>query len=60
MDWVQTTARNLGYVIVTQRTKKTILGFVNKVYLMCDRGGEYKSASQSTTHSGIKKSRCPF
>ncbi|KAL6541943.1 hypothetical protein OROGR_011429 [Orobanche gracilis] len=60
MDWVQTTARNLGYVIVIQRTKKTVLGFVKNVYLMCDRGGEYKSASQSTTLSGTKKCGCPF
>lgn len=54
MNWVQTTARNLGYVIVTQRTKKNIFNQVKKVHLMCDCGGEYKSTSQSTKHSGTK------
>ena len=43
----------LGYVIVTQRTKKNVLGILKNVYLQCDRSGEYKSASKSKTHSGI-------
>lgn len=60
IDWVQSIAHNLGYVIVTQRSKKNVLGVVKKVYLMCDRGGEYKSAYKSTTHSGTKKCGCPF
>ena len=53
MEWVQTTARNLGYMIVTQRTKKNVLDILKKVYLQCDRSGEYKSASKSKTNFGI-------
>ena len=52
LGWIQITARNFGYVIVTNRSKKNVIGQLKKIYLMCDRGGEYKSASQSTTYSG--------
>ena len=53
MEWVQTTVRHFGYVIVKQRTKKNVLGFVKKSYLMCDRSGTYKSTSKSKTYYGI-------
>ena len=53
MEWVKTTANNVGYVIVKQRTKKNVLGSIKKAYLMCDRSGTYKSTSKSTTNSGI-------
>nr|GEX92322.1 hypothetical protein [Tanacetum cinerariifolium] len=37
MDWAKTTAYSLGYVLVTQRSKKYKNGFIWKVHLMCDR-----------------------
>lgn len=59
MVWVKNIANNLGYVIVKQRTKKAG-DVVDKAYLMCNRGGEYKATSESTTHSGTVKISCPF
>ncbi|GJR32014.1 phosphoinositide phospholipase C 2-like protein [Tanacetum coccineum] len=39
-NWVKNTAYSLGYVIVTQRSKKCKNGFIIKVRLVCDRSGE--------------------
>ncbi|XP_076918997.1 uncharacterized protein LOC143579637 [Bidens hawaiensis] len=41
--WAEKTSRANGVVIVTERTKKNAKGEVNKIFLMCDRGGVYKS-----------------
>ncbi|KAI3508717.1 hypothetical protein L1887_23730 [Cichorium endivia] len=59
MEWAKNTARSIGYVIITKRTKTYVNGFVYKVILMCDRGGEYKSKDTSRS-SGSKKNNCKF
>ncbi|KAI3516123.1 hypothetical protein L1887_15033 [Cichorium endivia] len=59
MEWAKNTARSIGYVIITKRTKTYVNGFVYKVILMCDRGGEDKSKDTSRS-SGSKKNNCKF
>ncbi|GJS95131.1 FAR1-related sequence 5-like protein [Tanacetum coccineum] len=44
MNWAKITAYTLGYVLVTQRSKKYKNGFIWKVHLMCDRGGQYSTS----------------
>ncbi|XP_076930725.1 uncharacterized protein LOC143595642 [Bidens hawaiensis] len=58
-DWVKKAGRSLGYVIVTRRSRTLPSGVMNRVYLMCDRGGICKSKS-SIRNSGSKKTNCPF
>ncbi|KAD4982125.1 hypothetical protein E3N88_18796 [Mikania micrantha] len=59
MDWVQNLAYSLGVVVVTKRLNKRPCGFVYKVVLRCDRGGEYK-VKDSFRVSSTKKTNCPF
>ncbi|GJX71219.1 FAR1-related sequence 5-like protein [Tanacetum coccineum] len=58
-NWVKNTAYSLGYVIVTQRSKKCKNGFIIKVCLVCDRSGEL-DGSGSSKNTSSKKTGCPF
>ena len=57
-------ARNEGYAIVKQRTKKRKNnGQVYKIYLKCDRGGTYVDKSkpgQRIRDTGTRLTGCPF
>ncbi|XP_076958036.1 protein FAR1-RELATED SEQUENCE 2-like [Bidens hawaiensis] len=57
--WAEKNGRENGVVIVTERTKKNAKGEVNKIFLMCDRGGVYKSTAK-VKRSGTIKTDCPF
>ncbi|XP_076943183.1 protein FAR1-RELATED SEQUENCE 5-like [Bidens hawaiensis] len=57
--WAEKTGRENGVVIVIERTKKNAKGEVNKIFLMCDRGGVYKSTAK-VKRSGTIKTTCPF
>ncbi|GKB59757.1 FAR1-related sequence 5-like protein [Tanacetum coccineum] len=59
MNWAKTTAYSLGYVLVTQRSKKYKNGFIWKVHLMCDRSGKY-GGLESSIGTSTKKTDCPF
>ncbi|KAJ0496301.1 putative transcription factor FAR family [Helianthus annuus] len=59
MEWVRNTRRSLGYAIVTKRSKTKHV-YVSKVVLMCDRGGVYKSVTESSKETGTRKINCPF
>ncbi|KAL6513821.1 hypothetical protein OROHE_019277 [Orobanche hederae] len=59
MDWVQNMAHSLGVVIVKKRSNTKPCGFLYRVVLMCDRGGDYK-VKDSSKVSGTKKINCPF
>ncbi|XP_052624759.1 uncharacterized protein LOC122196574 [Lactuca sativa] len=60
LEWTQNTARSLGYVIVTRRSKAYGNGFVHTVILICDRGREYKPKEYTSRASGSKKTNCQF
>ena len=56
-------ARNEGYAVVKERTKKRKSGQVYKIYLKCDRGGTYVDKSkpgQRTRDIGTRLTGCPF
>ena len=57
--WAQNTARPLGYVIITKRSKANKSGFTNEVNLMCDLCGQYKE-KESSKVTATKKTNCPF
>nr|KJB40243.1 hypothetical protein B456_007G053200 [Gossypium raimondii] len=59
MQWVQSTAFSLDYIIVTRRSKAKENGVVSYVTFICDRGGEYKF-KESSKKSGTKKTNCKF
>ncbi|MFS8001977.1 putative transcription factor FAR family [Helianthus anomalus] len=59
MEWVQNTARDVGYVIVTKRSRTKPNGY-SKVILMCERGGVYRSVKGTSKATGTKKINCPF
>nr|GEV36374.1 hypothetical protein [Tanacetum cinerariifolium] len=59
MDWAKTIAYSLGYVLVSQRSKKYKNGFIWKVHLMCDRSGKYDGL-ESSIGTSTKKTDCPF
>lgn len=60
VGWVKSRGFDNGYVIVTGRSKKSSKdGIVNKVWLMCDRGGKHNSIA-TKRRSGTKKMGCPF
>lgn len=59
MNWVKNTAYSLGYVIVTQRSKKCKNGLIKKLFLMCDRSGK-PDGSGSSRNTSTKKTDCPF
>ena len=51
--------RNLGYVVVTRRTKQKN-GYLSRVIFMCDRGGVFKGQETSSRNTGTRKIDCPF
>ncbi|KAJ8100838.1 hypothetical protein POJ06DRAFT_274617 [Lipomyces tetrasporus] len=62
---IQFWARMHGYAIRTQRSKARKNGDISKVFLQCDRGGQYKSRhrDESTRQrhlTGSCKTNCPF
>ncbi|KAD4386030.1 hypothetical protein E3N88_26199 [Mikania micrantha] len=60
MAWVKSRALDNGYVVVTGRSKrKKGTNEVNKIWLVCDRGGEHNSAA-ILRRTGRKKIGCPF
>ncbi|KAL6568010.1 hypothetical protein OROHE_003694 [Orobanche hederae] len=59
MNWVKNTAYSLGYVIVTQRSKKCKNGLIKKLFLMCDRSGK-PDGSGSSRNTSTKKTDCPI
>ena len=60
-DWVSTTAKRLGFVLVTRRSRKNRAGIVTKVVFVCDRHGEYTGKGlMSSRATSTKKYSCPF
>lgn len=60
MAWVKTRALDNGYIVVTGRSKKKKgTDEVNKIWLVCDRGGEHNSTA-ILRRTGSKKIGCPF
>ncbi|KAD4179085.1 hypothetical protein E3N88_27676 [Mikania micrantha] len=60
MAWVKTRALDNGYIVVTGRSKKKKgTDEVNKIWLVCDRGGEHNSTA-ILRRTGSKKLGCPF
>ncbi|XP_021980318.1 uncharacterized protein LOC110876452 [Helianthus annuus] len=59
MEWVQNTARDVGDVIVTKRSRTKPNGY-SRVILMCERGGVYRSVKGTSKATGTKKINCPF
>ncbi|KAL6584040.1 hypothetical protein OROMI_003329 [Orobanche minor] len=59
MNWVKNTAYSLGYVIVTQRSKKYKNSLIKKLFFMCDRSGK-PGGSKSSRNTSTKKTDCPF
>ncbi|XP_076937851.1 uncharacterized protein LOC143605728 [Bidens hawaiensis] len=59
MNWAQKIGRENGVVVVTERTKNNAAGDVIKIFLMCDRGGVYKSTAK-VRRSGTRKTNCLF
>ncbi|KAK9376442.1 uncharacterized protein V1513DRAFT_245649, partial [Lipomyces chichibuensis] len=62
---IQAWARMHGYAIRTQRSKARKNGDISKVFLQCDRGGQYTSRhhDESTRQrhlTGSCKTNCPF
>lgn len=56
-------AKQQGYAVVKQRTKKDKKGQLHKVYLRCDRGGKYLDKANPygrTRYSGTRLIDCPF
>ncbi|GKB08260.1 hypothetical protein Tco_0836544 [Tanacetum coccineum] len=53
-NWVKNTAYSIGYVIVTQRSKKCKNSFIIKVCLVCDRSGEPDGSGSSKNTSSKK------
>ncbi|XP_052620898.1 protein FAR1-RELATED SEQUENCE 5-like [Lactuca sativa] len=60
LEWTQNTARSLGYVIVTRRSKAYGNSFAHTVILICDCGREYKPKEYTSRTSGSKKTNCQF
>ncbi|GJZ68440.1 FAR1-related sequence 5-like protein [Tanacetum coccineum] len=58
-NWVKNTAYSLGFVIVIKRSKQCKDGLMNKLVLICDRGGKPRICGSSTNTSS-KKTDCPF
>ncbi|XP_076946341.1 protein FAR1-RELATED SEQUENCE 5-like [Bidens hawaiensis] len=58
-NWAQKIGRENGVAVVTERTKNNAAGDVIKIFLMCDRGGVYKSTAK-VRRSGTRKTNCPF
>ncbi|KAD4584303.1 hypothetical protein E3N88_21904 [Mikania micrantha] len=60
MAWVKNRALDNGYVVVTGRSKKKKgTDEVNKIWLVCDRGGEHNSTA-ILRRTGSKKIGCLF
>ncbi|KAD3067751.1 hypothetical protein E3N88_35631 [Mikania micrantha] len=60
MAWVKSRALDNGYVVVTGRSKKKKgTDEVNKIWLLCDRGGKHNSTA-ILRRTGSKKIGCPF
>ncbi|KAL4557655.1 hypothetical protein LXL04_035841 [Taraxacum kok-saghyz] len=57
-EWVDNVARNLGYVVITKRSKTKISGYVSKVILVCDRSGVYRGTNTSGRNTRTKKINC--
>ena len=49
----------MGFFISIKRSK-TKNGYTSKIILRCDRGGSYDANRISSTHSGTRKTNCPF
>ncbi|XP_022032371.1 uncharacterized protein LOC110933458 [Helianthus annuus] len=59
INWVQKLAYSIGVVVIKRRSNKRSCGFMYRVVLQCDRGGEYK-VKDSSKVTGTKKTNCPF
>lgn len=60
-NWAKTTAKTLGYVLVSKRSNKNAAGDFTRTVLKCDRGGEYKGKGvESSRATGTRKTNCPF
>ncbi|KAD7116624.1 hypothetical protein E3N88_03892 [Mikania micrantha] len=60
MTWVKSRALDNRYVVVTGRSKKKKgTDEVNKIWLVCDLGGEHNSTA-ILRRTGSKKIGCPF
>ncbi|XP_076944427.1 protein FAR1-RELATED SEQUENCE 5-like [Bidens hawaiensis] len=58
-DWAKTIGREVGVVVVTQRSKTNASGEVVKVWLKCDHGGSY-NCTATVRRSGTIKTGCNF
>jgi hypothetical protein len=59
VNWAKMTANELGYVLITGRSNATKKGEVNKVVLICNRGGKRDKRSTGPP-KGTTKIDCPF
>lgn len=59
MNWVNNIATSLGVIIIKKRSKVSKKNEVRKIWLQCDRGGEYKNTG-SSRDTATKKIGCPF
>ncbi|KAD4586664.1 hypothetical protein E3N88_24265 [Mikania micrantha] len=59
MAWVKSRAIDNGFVVVTGQSKKKGTDEVNKIWLVCGRGGEHNSTT-ILRRTGSKKIGCPF
>ncbi|KAK9489454.1 hypothetical protein V1508DRAFT_336233, partial [Lipomyces doorenjongii] len=61
---LQLSARTHGYAVRTQRSKFRKNGDISKVFLQCDRSGQYRNRLHDKSirlhHTGSRKTNCPF